>query len=828
MSFYLNRTGQPEGPYEDPVILQWIQSGQLREGSICPPGGNQWMPLHAHPPFAQALQMARGAAPATPSGYPPVPGGGYAPGPGGYPPAGPYGGGPGGAYGPGQAPWGHGPPGAAPGGYGPQGAAPSGPPQPVHASSPGAPPGRDAGRPAKKGSKGLIIGLLAGALLLVGGIVVAALFLLRSPGPQLSGDVPKDVEVYLEIPSVKRALLGFQGQSYIDGGKMDSKETADKVTEQLASAFDISKGDARDVAFAFDSYAVAARNFSKQPDAAMLFGFSSASAVEKLLASKRFTAQGTVGKHGKKYELKRKEVPADKLKDLPSAERAFVEMSAAGTRDTLVWFEESELLVLGEESFILDIASVIEGGKESLQKSAQYKGAAAKFEPGGAMVMFVDSSVLGSLKDPDQKKLLDGYFKNVEPFIGSVNFVSAGMLMNLRGTLSGDSVPKDETLTPAVSLKLSRKLPAETFGYVAFSSKSSLTGKQAEDLLVSNLGKADPDTAATVKEGLAKVEETLGFGLKTVSDAIGDQGVMAVIADKNYRFDMNKGPKDALGSLAVTWIQQLKDKPSAEKVVSILKQKLFDTLLKSAFKVTPDGVGFSAEPVQAGAGMPSIKVKFLDDHLFVSVGASALVERSLSAYKDGKDPLGDDGAHQSALGAMPGDAYVVVWTDTGRILDQLLKANPSVDAELAKRGFSPSAIRTSGKDRVTSAMAFSMKAKSGVWEYRIDTLNLAAAAPIAMVSELVNPTRGGGDSDGVPDLGATAGDIGIQECDDYQRKMAICIEKMPPSLQLTMRDAMVKTGAAWKTAAAFPASRPSLATSCKSMLDGLSKNPYCK
>jgi hypothetical protein len=56
MAWWLNRTGQPEGPYEDAHILQMIGSGQLRGGNICQAGHNAWMPIEQHPVFGAALR----------------------------------------------------------------------------------------------------------------------------------------------------------------------------------------------------------------------------------------------------------------------------------------------------------------------------------------------------------------------------------------------------------------------------------------------------------------------------------------------------------------------------------------------------------------------------------------------------------------------------------------------------------------------------------------------------------------------------------------------------------------------------------------------------
>src|SRR5262249_12419787 len=156
--------------------------------------------------------------------------------------------------------------------------------------------------------------------------------------------------------------------------------------------------------------------------------------------------------------------------------------------------------------------------------------------------------------------------------------------------------------------------------------------------------------------------------------------------------------------------------------------------------------------------------------LFIAAGASALVERTVSAFKDGKDTLGDDGAHKAAIGALPGGAHLYMWVDTGRIMDTLLKGSPEIEKEVSKHGFSLASIPLTGNDRVTSAISLGFKAKDGVWDYRFDSVNLLAAAPIGAFLDLAGPH-----SSDFPDadLGGSSGTttvagglIGVTECDE--------------------------------------------------------------
>jgi hypothetical protein len=63
---------------------------------------------------------------------------------------------------------------------------------------------------------------------------------------------------------------------------------------------------------------------------------------------------------------------------------------------------------------------------------------------------------------------------------------------------------------------------------------------------------------------------------------------------------------------------------------------------------------------------------------------------------------------------------------------------------------------------------------------------------------------------------ASAGDIGVPECDDYLKKYQACIDgKVPESGRATVRQALDQTKAAWKQAASTPQGKAGLATGCK-------------
>lgn len=76
---------------------------------------------------------------------------------------------------------------------------------------------------------------------------------------------------------------------------------------------------------------------------------------------------------------------------------------------------------------------------------------------------------------------------------------------------------------------------------------------------------------------------------------------------------------------------------------------------------------------------------------------------------------------------------------------------------------------------------------------------------------------------------AASGDsIGVAECDEYVKKYAACIAKMPAAAKTTAEQGFDTQKKAWKTAASTPQGKEGLKTGCKMALDGLAQNALCK
>jgi hypothetical protein len=69
---------------------------------------------------------------------------------------------------------------------------------------------------------------------------------------------------------------------------------------------------------------------------------------------------------------------------------------------------------------------------------------------------------------------------------------------------------------------------------------------------------------------------------------------------------------------------------------------------------------------------------------------------------------------------------------------------------------------------------------------------------------------------GIPPAAAAGDAIGIPECDDYLSKYEACVrEKVPASQRSVLEPALQQYRAAWKQAAAQPATRANLAMTCQ-------------
>ncbi len=770
--------------------------------------------------------------PLSAANYPPGPPGGYGPPPGG----GGYGPPPGapGGYGPPPAPpGGSGPPPAPPGGYGPPPGAPGGP---VQAQPPGGPPG--APPPAKKGGAGLIIGLVVGLLVLGGGAAAAWWFWLRSTGPELAVYMPKDTQLYIEVPSVTKALVSFVGIDAIDDKELDPDKTKGEAVEAFASSFDVSKDEAEAFLKGVGAVAVGVRDMNKDDQGGVLFSFGSKGDVEPLLASKRFDKDGDLA-GGTKYKVYRREVDdEDKREKMSNYEKAFNDIGGRKkdkdekddkSENACVWWEDKKVLGCGDSDFIEDVGKVMSGDKESLAKGNETF-AKAKWPAGSSLLVYLDPE---AIDDKDAKK---DYLDGVGPMLGSARFTDAGLVMNLRAELKGKKLPDDKVYGSPADLTLYERLPTDTVAYIGFSTKTDASYKDFEKDLLKSLEEADEDAGKKFEKGMEEMDKLLGFTLEDVYKAVGDEGILAVTASE--KVDLEKvvaKDKEALDWFGVVLALHVKDKDAADKVIKGLKEAA-EEKGKGMVEVDKKDGGFSVKAAEGD--FPEGQLRLIDDkYLVLAVGNKKRIESINAAFAKEGDTLKGDKAHAKALGALKGKNAVFMWVDTGRIAKLGLKMDDEIKKKLKKDGVPIDALVLEGDDRLTGAFALRVEVKEGLWMLEAEDLNgmLASIGGAAVFGRMAGgfPKKVDDDDDGGGSKGGGNGGsggsglpsdiavVGVAACDDYIKNTWKCAEKLGGQTGTSLKDSLKQSAEAWKKAAAHPSARSALEEGCKKASEGM-------
>jgi len=721
--YYLSRGPTPEGPFEEARLLQMIQSGELTQGGVCPVGQSQWLGLDSIPVFAQALAARRaGVAPqpvarTVPETYPAAP----APGQPNY-----------GA--PGQ-------PSNAAAAYGAQPAPGVGPTVPDYGPRPGyaqpaafAQPSPRAPAPGaepaakKKSNLGLILGLVAGGgVLLIGGIALAVYFIFFWSGGarKISQTVPRDCELLIDVPSVRKGVLDLHDVQFLDSSLRDDKQAFDQAAGSLVKAFDLSQSDAIALLTAAETAGISARKLETKPEVVIALGLRSAAPAEALLKSARFTSAGTVGQSGRRYTLARKQLPAGADQDVVVKGLSEAEVRATD-QEQLVWFPSQKVLALGDAALVSDVAQVLESGAANIEQNPAYQAAQKDFDPGARLTAFVDPGALANVTDPKVKQLVDGYFTPSGPLTSSFRINSGGFIGSITGHITGSKLPHDDAYEAPQTLNLSDRLAGETFAYMAFSTRSKLTGADMEKMLLDQLSTVDARTHNQAEQGVREFEQLLGVSTAKLIDGIGGQAVLGLAASPDTTIDQLNNEQAAASRVNVTYVQELKDQSEFQKLAASLKTRI----LPSAREVvlTPDGAGFTLTP--RAAPLPvSLRVKFIDKYLFITAGSNTLCDRAEAAFSKGTSTLKEDAAHKTALAALPDTSHFRLWIDTGRLLETLSK-NALVKARMAESGLALDKLTLSGPNRVVTAFALKSEVKLDVWTFRVDALNLQAFAPI--------------------------------------------------------------------------------------------------
>jgi hypothetical protein len=221
-----------------------------------------------------------------------------------------------------------------------------------------------------------------------------------------------------------------------------------------------------------------------------------------------------------------------------------------------------------------------------------------------------------------------------------------------------------------------------------------------------------------------------------------------------------------------------------------------------------------------------VKVRLTDEHLMVVAGGKKLVDEAVDAFKDGKGTLGEEAAHKSAIAALGGSPRAIVWADMGRVGNVFLdfakdKAKDELREAEKKLGIDSDAIKLTGDDRITAALALTLDSDGAVWNYELVTLNAPALGVIGGASAFMGGFGGIPRAEPVGDSGG-GGTSGVAECDAYFAAIARCdslpaeskrsLEQSAETMRTTLRDGNEATRSAM--AGACSQARDSIRSLC--------------
>lgn len=575
---------------------------------------------------------------------------------------------------------------------------------------------------AASAGKGKLIGVGVGALLGVVGIATALwAFVWRSPKPELARYMPKDLVVYVEAPSMPKLLVALSGVDVVDRKALDLDKRRDDVVKAIADGLDVSEKDAKAFVMGVRSMAIGARaddGKKKGKEGAIFAAFDSAGSVKPILASKRFEADGKLASGAGKWKRaegsekgEESDEGDDDAKDLSVWATRFGRMpSRLGEDMSCVLWDDAKLLGCGATTLLEDVDSIVSGKSEGLDKAPLFK--KAKWPSGTQVFAWIDPAVI------DEEKVRGEYFDGTGPIVGSVRFTSAGAVFGARLELKGEKVPKTD-LSPASPAKLSlaKRLPAGTLGYLAFSTRTKGKYKDFEKALLDSVEQESESKAKELERGLDQLETQAGFSLKTLYEAIGDEGVIGVFSTKKVSIDSFKSLDRAVDDLGLIYVQHVRDKDKAKEILEELRKRAkgFGELV--SVKKLDDG--FTIEPDKES--WPSASITLQDKYVVVIVGRSKASEEAMKAFKGDADTLSKDKAHRRAMDALDGDNVALLWIDAAR----LGKAALDDDARkaLEKEGLPIDALHLEGDDRVTTGSALRLTVEDKKWVVEVASLN---------------------------------------------------------------------------------------------------------
>ncbi len=561
------------------------------------------------------------------------------------------------------------------------------------------------------------IGAVLGVLLFggCGYAIYSAIF--KQPASALAKFFPESTNVYVECTGFKPMMLGINKVMFIDNSKLDDKKAIQESEDALAKSFGLSKDDAILIALGLRGAAVGGdvEKGSKSKQGGAIVSWDSTKAAEKLLSSKRFSTNGSLGKNGRVYELKERDSSEDTGTISPT-EKALSRLHTSGN-DKIVWFEKQSIMAFGTEESLKEIVDRIESGGKSLADSDEFAKAKKNFLSDAAIVGFVSRDVWDAAKSnmsSSDRQNFDKLFNDAGPVAISGAVEKAGLRIQLATDLAATNLMDGkELLKMGGKLTLYKHFPKETVAYAAYRSSLGVSGKEAKELILKELEKQKE--GKDVRKNVTEAESELGIDFGDVLGAVGDEGGFGVMARAGYTPTMETITKFSWDDFGVYSVQEIKDEAIIKKTVAAFKAKA----VGAPFTMTGTDDDLVLDPKDAS--LPRIELVTKKKRFVLAAGSKDIAARILAAA-DGKDTLDDDKGHLAAIDPLEAKS-LLLWVDVGRIADAALK-DSTVRTMASKAEFPVDAFVLTGDKRLSSSFGLDMKRDGDRYVYRLDGMNL--------------------------------------------------------------------------------------------------------
>lgn len=550
-----------------------------------------------------------------------------------------------------------------------------------------------------------VMGLVIGALL-VGAIAAGVLFLAvrRRLQPELARTVPQDLDVYAEIPKVDRLLMGLDTMKAFDPSKGDIQPALEEVALPVASSLGLPPSTVAALAEHVTSAALGARLLapragSDDVEPLLVLRLDEVGAVAPLLDSKRLSAP-TELEGGERYDL------------------------SGGPIEAMGWFPSARLLLFGDRDLVDEVAEVLAGEQPSLEENEAFVATRKKLPRHYVAYGFFDPRALRRL---GERELQEKLFRDTAPVTATVTLGDAGLRLHIQAPTTGPWALDPKLAGAPGSLTLTERLPAEALAYLAFRTEVPMSGEEFEDKILDGYRDRDADAGKRLKRLKRDAEREVGLKLREVIDATGEQGIVALMLAPTYR---PTAPPRFPTDLGFVYVQHVGIESDAKRLLRYAQREYLDDRKRVDVAWDDDKLGFNAKPNDPSRD-PFVKARIEDGHLFVAAGPSALNDRFWQAFHRNGTRLSEDPAHAAALDALGPGQRVLAWVDTGRLLADVLKANPKLRTEASELGLPPDTVLQSGPQRLTSAAGLGWNGTDQTWTFEADGLNaLWPALPV--------------------------------------------------------------------------------------------------